>query len=72
MALCIVAFLPSKSLLKYLDSFIRWNAQQPSSKSLPYIEWCGERLRSRRIGERKMVRVLHIVIPVSKANQPIR
>lgn len=54
LALCIVAFLPSKHLFKYLDSYIRQNSQHPS-KYLPFVEWCGEQLRSPRIAERKMV-----------------
>jgi hypothetical protein len=55
MGLCIVAFLPSKALLKYLESFIRRNSQQSSISYLPFVDWCGERLRSSRVADRKMV-----------------
>lgn len=55
MALCIVAFLPSKALLKYVESFIRRNSQQSSMSYLPFVDWCGERLRSSRVADRKLV-----------------
>ena len=55
LALCIVAFPPSKLLWKYFESFVRKNSQQPPSKCGSLIEWCGERLRTPRVADRKMV-----------------
>ena len=62
LGLCIVAFLPSKALLKYLESFIRRNSQQSSISYLPFVDWCGERLRSSRVADRKMVYIFKTCI----------
>jgi len=62
LGLCIVAFLPSKALLKYLESFIRRNSQQSSISYLPFVDWCGERLRSSRVADRKMVYIFKACI----------
>jgi hypothetical protein len=55
LAFCVVAFVPSKMLHKYVDSFIRKNSVLTSTRHYPFVYWCGERLRSSRIADRKMV-----------------
>ncbi|XP_046440084.1 myosin-I heavy chain-like isoform X4 [Daphnia pulex] len=54
LAFCVVAFVPSKMLHKYVDSFIRKNSVLTSTRHYPFVYWCGERLRSSRIADRKM------------------
>jgi len=54
LALCIISFLPSKLLHKYLESFIRKNCAIPNCRYNAFIEWCAERFRTPRVADRKL------------------
>ena len=62
LALCIISFLPSKLLHKYLESFIRKNCAIPNCRYNAFIEWCAERFRTPRVADRKLVSLLTILI----------